>query len=246
MNILGIIPARYASSRFPGKMLIDIKGKTMVQRVYEQAKQSAYLHKVIVATDHSAIYSHVKAFGGEVVMTEERHPSGTDRCHEALQSTGGSYDFVINIQGDEPFIQPAQIDTLARVLDSQVEIATLVKVIEDYRTLTDPSEINVVINTRNEAIYFTRGVIPFVRDAEPDTWLEKHTFYDHIGMYAYRSDILAKITQLPVSTLEKAEGLEQLRWIENGYRIKVAFTDSESMSVDTPEDLQRLLDSLTE
>ncbi len=244
MNILGIIPARYASTRFPGKMLADIAGKTMVQRVYEQACKAKALTKVVVATDSELIYTHVQTFGGEVVMTSEHHPSGTDRCYEALQKVGGAYDFVMNIQGDEPFIQPTQIDTLASVLTADTELATLIKTIDDYRTLTDSGEAHVVINTRQEAIYFSRSIIPFVRGEAVETWLQKHSFYKHVGLYAYRADRLAAITQLPVSALEKAESLEQLRWIENGYRIKVAFTDMESVCIETPEDLQRVLETL--
>jgi len=241
MYILGIIPARYASTRFPGKMLADIAGKTMVQRVYEQARKAASLTKVVVATDHDLIFNHVKAFGGEAVMTHTDHPSGTDRCYEAWQKIGGHYDFVVNIQGDEPFIQPAQIDTLTSVLTADSELATLIKTIDDYRTLTDVSEAHVVINTRQEAIYFSRSIIPFVRGEASENWLHTHTFYKHVGLYAYRTDILTQITQLPVSALEKAESLEQLRWIENGYRIKVAFTEQESVCIETPEDLQRVL-----
>ncbi len=241
MTILGIIPARYASTRFPGKMLADIAGKTMVQRVYEQTIQSQLLSKVIVATDDVRIFEHVQSFGGEVVMTQPEHPSGTDRCYEALQKTSQSFDFVINIQGDEPFIQPQQIDTLASVLTPDTELATLIKTIDDYRTLTDIGEAHVVINTRQEAIYFSRSVIPFIRSEAPENWLQKHTFYKHVGLYAYRSDILTQVTKLPVSALEQAESLEQLRWIENGYRIKVAFTDLESVCIETPEDLERVL-----
>lgn len=241
MNILGIIPARYASTRFPGKMLADIAGKSMVQRVYEQASKAESLTKVVVATDNDLIFKHVQDFGGEAIMTAENHPSGTDRCYEALQQIGQSYDFVINIQGDEPFIQPAQIDTLASVLTEETELATLIKTIDDYRTLTDIGEAHVVINTRQEAIYFSRSVIPFVRGEAMENWLGKHTFFKHVGLYAYRTDILAAITRLPVSALEAAESLEQLRWIENGYRIKVAFTDMESVCIETPEDLQRVL-----
>lgn len=244
MNILGIIPARYASTRFPGKMLADIAGKSMVQRVYEQAKKAESLTKVIVATDNDLIFNHVRGFGGDVIMTAEHHPSGTDRCYEALQKAGGDYDFVVNIQGDEPFIQPAQIDTLTSVLSTDTELSTLIKTIEDYHTLTDIGEAHVVINTRQEAIYFSRSIIPFVRGEATENWLSKHTFYKHVGLYAYRTDILKDITQLPVSTLEKAESLEQLRWIENGYRIKVAFTEMESVCIETPEDLERVLKTL--
>jgi 3-deoxy-manno-octulosonate cytidylyltransferase (CMP-KDO synthetase) len=245
MKILGIIPARYASTRFPAKALADIAGKSMVQRVYEQARQASSLNEVVVATDHEAIFSHVQSFGGRVVMTSPDHPSGTDRCFEASQRVGADYDFVINIQGDEPFIQPQQIDTLASVLTSAgVQLATLIRKIDDLEALFDPNKVRVILNVFHEAIYFSRNPIPYVRGAEREMWLQKHTFYQHVGMYAYRPDILAEITRLPVSSLEKAESLEQLRWIENGYRIKTAVTAHESMGIDTPEDLQKVLAKL--
>ncbi len=245
MKIHGIIPARYASTRFPAKALADIAGKSMVQRVYEQARQASSLNEVVVATDHEAIFSHVQSFGGRVVMTSPDHPSGTDRCFEASQRVGADYDFVINIQGDEPFIQPQQIDTLASVLTSAgVQLATLIRKIDDPEALFDPNKVRVILNVFHEAIYFSRNPIPYVRGAERETWLQKHTFYQHVGMYAYRPDILAEITRLPVSSLEKAESLEQLRWIENGYRIKTAVTAHESMGIDTPEDLQKVLAKL--
>ncbi|MDO1447909.1 3-deoxy-manno-octulosonate cytidylyltransferase [Rhodocytophaga aerolata] len=241
-TILGIIPARYASTRFPAKALALINGKTMVQRVYEQALQASALQQVVVATDHQLIYDHIRQIGGQVVMTSPDHPSGTDRCFEALQKSHFSCDYVINIQGDEPFIQPEQINILAECLkDSQTEIATLVKKIEDLQTLLDPNKPKVLLNTRAEAIYFSRQTLPYIRGAEKEHWLEKHTYYKHIGMYAYRTDVLAQLTQLPVSSLEKAEALEQLRWLENGYRIQAAITPYDTMGIDTPEDLQKAL-----
>jgi len=244
MNIIGIIPARYASTRFPAKALAQINGKTMVQRVYEQALMAGSLQEVVIATDHRMIYEHVQQFGGKAVMTSTEHPSGTDRCFEALQKNGGSFDYVINIQGDEPFIQPEQIEILASCLrEPTVQLATLVKQIEDTETLFDPNKPKVLLNTSSEAIYFSRQAIPYVRSVEAWEWLEKHIFYKHIGMYAYRTDILAKITRLPVSFLEKAEALEQLRWIENGYRIKVAVTPYDSSGIDTPEDLRKTLEN---
>lgn len=242
MHILGIIPARYASSRFPAKALADIGGKTMVQRVYEQARQAKSLQQVVVATDHEQIFAHVQSFGGEAVMTSPAHPSGTDRCYEAWQALGSSASYVINIQGDEPFIQPEQINLLAACLDGDTQLATLVKKIEDVETLLDPNKARVLLNARSEAIYFSRQPLPHVRGVPVVEWLaQQHTFYKHIGMYAYRTDVLREITQLPVSSLEKAEALEQLRWIENGYRIKVAVTTLESTGIDTPEDLQKAL-----
>ena len=245
MKILGIIPARYGSTRFPAKALADIAGKSMVQRVYEQARKAGSLREVVVATDHEAIFNHVQSFGGRVVMTSPDHPSGTDRCFEASAQAGADYDFVINIQGDEPFIQPEQIDTLASVLTSAgVQLATLVRKIDDPEALFDPNKVRVILNVFHEAIYFSRNPIPYVRGAQREAWLQKHTFYQHVGMYAYRPDILAEITRLPVSSIEKAESLEQLRWIENGYRIKTAVTTHESMGIDTPEDLQKVLAKL--
>jgi 3-deoxy-manno-octulosonate cytidylyltransferase (CMP-KDO synthetase) len=241
MKILGIIPARYASTRFPAKALADIGGKSMIRRVYEQVLQSDSLTEVVVATDHPQILEHVRAFGAPAVMTSENHPSGTDRCFEALQTRGGNFDYVINIQGDEPFIQPEQIDILAACLDGKTELATLVKRFADQEALFSPNTAKVVLNRTGEAMYFSRHPIPFLRGIDPARWLESHAYFQHIGLYAYRTDVLALITQLPPSSLEKAESLEQLRWLENGFRIRVAFTEFESMGIDTPEDLKAAL-----
>lgn len=237
MKILGLIPARYASSRFPAKPLVDIGGKSMIRRVYEQARKSGSLSDVVVATDHAEIYDHVRLFGGHVCMTRESHVSGTDRCYEALTLQPETYDYVINIQGDEPFIQPAQIDLLASRLNGTTEIATLVKSITNPEQLFNPNIVKAVVSKRGEALYFSRSTIPHIRNTGEDEWMKKHTFFKHIGMYAYRSDILAQLTQLPVSTLEKAESLEQLRWLENGFRVTVAETIIETLGIDTPEDL---------
>lgn len=241
MNILGLIPARYASTRFPAKPLVDIAGKSMIRRVYEQAKKSASLHRVVVATDHAAIFDHVKDFGGEVCMTREDHVSGTDRCYEALTLQPTDFDYVINIQGDEPFIQPEQIDLLASALDGKTEIATLIKAIDTDEHLFNPNIVKVVINQAQEALYFSRSPIPHIRSTAEAAWRDKHTFFKHIGMYAYRADILKKLTMLPVSSLERAESLEQLRWLENGFRIATAQTLTETTGIDTPEDLQKVL-----
>jgi 3-deoxy-manno-octulosonate cytidylyltransferase (CMP-KDO synthetase) len=242
MKIIGIIPARFASTRFPAKALADISGKSMIQRVYEQCLKSKLLHKVIVATDHSKIYDHVKSFGGEVIMTSEAHQSGTDRCFEVVTKLGEQIDYVINIQGDEPFIKPEQIELLGSCLTNpNTQLATLIKRIEDKETLFNPNTPKVIFNQSNEAIYFSRNTIPFIRGAEQEQWLFKNTFYKHIGIYAYRTDILKEITSLPTSNLEKAEALEQLRWIESGYKIKVAITEYESYGIDTPEDLERIM-----
>ena len=240
MKILGIIPARYASSRFPGKPLVDIAGKTMIRRVYEQSKQSKLLNEVVVATDNQRIADEVLRFGGKVEMTSDRHTNGTERCAEVL-SRFEDYDYVVNIQGDEPFIKPQQIDGLCELLDGSVQLGSMVKKIEDPSLLSNPSIMKVIINKFHEAIYFSRTAIPYVRDEKIENWLQKHTFYKHICIYAYRSDILFEITNLPPGALETAESLEQLRWIENGYKIKIGITTFESQSVDTPEDLARIL-----
>ena len=240
--IVGIIPARYASTRFPGKPLIDIKGKTMLQRVYEQASKSKLLNKVVVATDDERIFNHIKNFGGDVVMTEANHPSGTDRCMDALQQLEVDYSYVINIQGDEPFIEPEQVDELATVLqDGTTELATQMIAVDNYDMLFDKGEVKIVLNTNNEALYFSRMVIPFVKGVDEKEWHKHHQYYRHVGMYAYRKDILQKITQLPVSSLEKAESLEQLRWIENGFTIKCVVTKYESHCIDRPEDVTKVL-----
>jgi len=241
IKILAIIPARFASTRFPGKPLADIAGKSMIRRVYEQAKKSALLTDVIVATDHQSIYDHVIAFGGAACMTSEDHPSGTDRCYEAFTKQPDPFEYVINVQGDEPFIAPQQIDLLASLLDGKVELATLIKVIQDEEQLFNPNVVRVAVNKQNEAIYFTRSVIPYLRSVPQKEWLAKHTYFKHIGMYAYRADVLKKITQLEISSLEKAESLEQLRWIENGLKIKVAVTNLETIGIDAPEDIAKAL-----
>ncbi len=243
MKFIAIIPARYASTRFPGKPLADMGGKPMIQRVYEQVKRA--VHDVWVATDDSRIFETVKAFGGKAVMTSTDHRSGTDRIQEAYSKIGEDFDVVINVQGDEPFIQPEQIESLKECFDSKdVELATLVKPFkkeDGFDVLFNPNSPKVVINKKSEAIYFSRSIVPYIRDAHHTEWLDKHTFYKHIGMYAYRVDVLKEITQLPQSSLEKAESLEQLRWIENGYRIRVGYTDVETIGIDTPEDMERAI-----
>ncbi|MEO3406295.1 3-deoxy-manno-octulosonate cytidylyltransferase [Mucilaginibacter sp. CAU 1740] len=240
MKILGIIPARYASSRFPGKPLVDIGGKTMIQRVYEQAKKCQSLSEVIVATDDDRIFNHVTGFGGVAVMTGENHQSGTDRCAEVAR-LHPEYDVIINIQGDEPFIDPEQITKLTACFnDADTQLATLVKRILTEQELHNTNSPKVVINKLSEAVYFSRSTLPHIRGQEPENWLEFYPFFKHIGIYGYRADVLQEVTQLPVSPLEKAESLEQLRWIDNGYRIKVAETELETHAVDVPEDLDKL------
>jgi 3-deoxy-manno-octulosonate cytidylyltransferase (CMP-KDO synthetase) len=240
MNILGIIPARYASSRFPGKSLVDIGGKSMIRRVYEQAKKCAGLSEVIVATDDERIFNHVTDFGGMAAMTSAEHQSGTDRCAEVALKYH-QYDVIINIQGDEPFIDPEQISKLISCFKSpDAQIATLIKKIKNEQELFNPNSPKVLVNKCSEAIYFSRSPLPHIRGHEQHSWLQHFTYFKHIGIYAYRAEALQEITKLPVSSLEKAESLEQLRWIENGYRIKVGETELETFAVDTPEDLLNL------
>lgn len=241
MKILGIIPARFASTRFPGKPLADIAGKSMVQRVYEQCCQSSRLDELIIATDDQRILQHVESFGGKAVMTSATHPSGTDRCNE-VAGLFPEFDICINIQGDEPMIDPQQIDLLCSCFnDENASLATLVKKITSPTELFNQNTPKVTFNKNMEALYFSRNTIPFIRSSNEKNWLKEHTFYKHIGIYGYRAAILSEITKLEISSLEKAESLEQLRWLENGYRIKVAITDKESQAIDTPEDLLKLL-----
>ncbi|MDR1918282.1 MAG: 3-deoxy-manno-octulosonate cytidylyltransferase [Tannerellaceae bacterium] len=244
MRFIGIIPARYASTRFPGKPLADLGGKPMIQRVYEQVRSA--LDAVYVATDDRRIEAAVKAFGGKVVMTSGRHKSGTDRCYEAYTKVGRGYGVVVNIQGDEPFVQPGQIETLkACFSDNYVQIATLAKPFQtddNYEVaLFNHNSPKVVLNKKSEAMYFSRSIIPYYRGKVHTEWLASHTYYKHIGLYAFRADILREITLLPQSPLELAESLEQLRWLENGYRIKVGVTQQETIGIDTPEDMERAL-----
>jgi 3-deoxy-manno-octulosonate cytidylyltransferase (CMP-KDO synthetase) len=249
MKFIGIIPARYASTRFPGKPLVDMLGKPMIQRVYEQVQHS--VDQICVATDDARIEDTVKAFGGNVVMTSALHRSGTDRCYEAYRLMGNAGDVAINIQGDEPFIQPEQIELLKSCFsDSETQIATLAKRFApncDFeKELLNPNSPKVVFNQNHDALYFSRSVIPFIRGQECAKWPETHTFYKHIGLYAYRAETLQAIVNLPQSPLELAESLEQLRWLDNGYKIKVAITRHENIGIDTPEDMQHALAFLAE
>ena len=242
MKILGVIPARYASTRFPGKSLVDIQGKTMIRRVYEQSCQAISLSEVIVATDDQRIYDEIASLGGKVLMTSADHTNGTERCCEVLEKMNESFDYVVNIQGDEPFIDPRQIDILSACLDGDTQLATLVRHESDMQKIMSATEMKVVVNKNKEAMYFSRSVIPFVREADQASWAEQFPFYLHVGIYAYRADVLKKIVKLSPSPLETAECLEQLRWLENGYKIKVAETDLPSFMIDTPEDLEDALD----
>lgn len=242
MKFIGIIPARYASTRFPAKPLAMLGGKPVIERVYSQV--SSILDDVYVATDDKRIEEAVLKFGGKVIMTSPDHQSGTDRCFEAYTKVGQPFDVVINIQGDEPFIQKSQIEALKSCFlsDNHTDIATLVKPFTDEHSLSDlenPNSPKVVVGLDGTALYFSRSVIPYLRNIDKSEWLSKHTFYKHIGLYAYRASVLSEITKLSQSPLELSESLEQLRWLENGYRIKVAETDIETIGIDTPHDLER-------
>ena len=239
MKVLGIIPVRYASTRFPGKPMAMIGDKTMIERVYIQCIKSS-LTDIIVATDDERIYKHVRSFG-KVMMTADHHKSGTDRCQEVIEKVRDQFDFVINIQGDEPFIDPEQINLLANSVTPETEIATLIKKIGNTDHLTNPNVVKVVRDVNNRALYFSRSPIPHVRGVNAGDWLAQHTFYKHIGMYAYRTDILKKISGLPQTILEKTESLEQLRWLENGFSIQTHETSVETIGVDSPDDLTRAI-----
>ncbi len=243
MKFIAIIPARYASTRFPGKPLAMLGGKTVIQRVYEQA--TAILDEAYVATDDERIYQAVESFGGKAVITRADHKSGTDRLEEAATKIGTNADVIINIQGDEPFIQTSQIETLMHLFDDPTtQIGTLGKPFESIEAVNNPNSPKIVCDRRGFALYFSRSTIPYVRGAEPTTWLEHFPYLKHLGVYAYRREVLHEVTQLPQSSLEEAESLEQLRWLENGYRIRVGLTDVETVGIDTPEDLQRAEDFL--
>ena len=241
MKSIAIIPARYASTRFPGKPLALLGGKPVIQRVYEQV--AGVLDEAVVATDDRRIYEAVRAFGGKVEMTSAEHRSGTDRCWEAYCKQGRPFDVVVNVQGDEPFIQAEQLLAVKSCFtDPATDIATLIKVFAEtdgLEALENPNSPKVVLDAQSRAVYFSRSVIPYLRGVPREEWLSRHTFYKHIGLYAFRTEVLRAVTTLPPSTLEKAESLEQLRWLENGYRIGVAVTDCETIGIDTPEDLAK-------
>lgn len=244
MKSIGIIPSRYASTRFPGKPLIIIKGKSMIHRVYGQSMKSRKLTKVVVATDDERIYDHVKGFGGEVLMTDASHANGTARCNEIislLEKNGEHFDVAVNIQGDEPYISPEQIDSIVGLFEnSKAKIATLVKKISSSDELFDPNVVKAVMDNSNNALYFSRHPIPMLRGADNMNWLDNFTFFKHIGIYGYRTNILKTIANMPAGKLEQAEKLEQLRWLENGIPVTVGITDYESVAIDTPDDLIKL------
>lgn len=238
-KILGVVPARYASSRLPGKPLVDIGGKSMVQRVVEQARKCPGLTAVVVATDDERIAQHVRGFGGEVVLTSPDHPSGTDRCAEALERMGRDrFQAVVNIQGDEPFIVPEQIAELCAVLTAEVPIATLAQVVTDDKDLDDPGEVLVTVDRNMDALYFSRAAIPFLRDPGTGPRHARFRFLKHVGLYGYSTEALLRIVELPPSALERAESLEQLRWLENGFAVRIGLTEHPSFCVDTPADLE--------
>lgn len=236
MKYIAIIPARYASTRFPGKPLAMLGGKTVIQRVYEQVK--SVLDEVYVATDDERILKVVNSFGGRAVMTRSDHKSGTDRIQEAVEKTATDADVIINVQGDEPFIQSSQIETLIHLFDdAETQISTLGKPFEMMDAVENPNSPKIVIDNRGFALYFSRSVIPYIRGTRREEWFGQYPFLKHLGIYAYRREVLAAVTRLPQSSLEKAESLEQLRWLQNGYRIRVGLTDVETVGIDTPEDL---------
>lgn len=238
MKFIAIIPARYASTRFPGKPLAVLGGKTVIQRVYEQAV--SVLPEAYVATDDERIYQAVEQFGGRAIMTRSDHKSGTDRIEEAAEKIGTDADVIINIQGDEPFVQASQILTLQHLFDAkETQIGTLGKRFESMDAVINPNSPKIVCDRRGFALYFSRNVIPYIRGREPQDWLDHFPYLKHLGIYAYRREVLREVTSLPQSPLEIAESLEQLRWLENGYCIRVGLTDVETVGIDTPDDLRR-------
>lgn len=241
LKIAGIIPVRYASTRFPGKALIDIKGKTMIQRVLEQASKAKGLHQLVVATDDRRIFDHVHSLGYTVVFTNENHASGTDRCLEAMMQVCSDTDYVINIQGDEPFLNPEQIEELAAACDGIKSVITQVKACDRADELNLTGEVKVVCNLAGEAMYFSRAVIPSGKSGSIESWVKKYKYLRHVGLYAYKKEVLQTLGTLPISDLEELESLEQLRWLEAGIKIHCIETQFESHCIDTPEDLQRIV-----
>ncbi|MCU0370716.1 MAG: 3-deoxy-manno-octulosonate cytidylyltransferase [Bacteroidales bacterium] len=244
MNILGIIPARYASTRFPGKPLIDINGRSMILRVYDRALLSGVFREVLVATDDERISDHVRAAGYHSVMTSRTHRSGTERCLEALLSweqEHGTFDHIINIQGDEPYIHPEQIRKVASLLiNDNARLATLAKLITSHEEIFDPHVVKVIFSREMNALYFSRSPVPYIRDVNENEWPGKRAHFKHIGIYGFTKEALVQACRLPEGILEKHEALEQLRWLEHGLQIKLGLTDLESFSVDTPEDLSKI------
>lgn len=246
MIFIGIIPARYASKRFPGKVLADVLGQSMIRRVYEQALKSKILSQVIIGTDDERIMVHAESFGAKAIMTSRAHMNGTERCNEVItrvikENKISDEVVVINIQADEPFLDPKMIDQLASSFDNpETGIATIIKEIRDHDTLFDPGTVKAVIDKNGKALYFSRSPIPYFRNSDKQNWLKVHRFYKHIGIYAYRSTVLGEIVSLKSTPLEEAESLEQLRWLENGFKIITQITEFESIGIDSPEDLSKL------
>lgn len=241
MKAIAIIPARYASTRFPGKPLAMINNKPMIQHVYERCSEVFDL--TVVATDDNRITDCVSSFNGKSILTSKNHPSGTDRCAEAAAILSQEYDFdiIVNVQGDEPFIHKKQLEEIQKCFeDKETEIATLITPISDSTILFDTNKVKVVKSASNFALYFSRQAIPFQRDTAARQWIKTHQYYLHLGLYAYKKEVLNAITKLPQSILEQKEKLEQLRWLENGYRIKLAITNHTNVGIDTPEDLKQL------
>ena len=239
-KVVAVIPARYASSRYPGKPLVDIGGKPMIQRTYERVASVSGWDRIIVATDDTRIFDVANAFGAEVMMTREDHVSGTDRCAEVLENVSEKVDYVVNIQGDEPFIEPDQLIEITNAFRSNAPIYTLVKQITTIDTLFNPNSPKVVLDADQQALYFSRHAIPYMRGLPQEDWLSQHRYFKHIGLYAYRSDILPKLNQLPSSDLERAESLEQLRWLQHGFQIQTVETQFETIGIDSPEDLEKI------
>lgn len=250
MKVLGIIPSRYASTRFPGKPLADLCGKTMIERVYEQCSAAGVLDHLVVATDDERIFQHVKGFGGECMMTRADHPNGTSRCNEVvslLEKQEQYYDLVVNIQGDEPFIEAVQLEQLVELFDEPgTQITSLINKIKHADELWSPNVVKAVKKLNGDALYFSRHPIPFLRDVERDQWINREVFYKHLGLYAFRTDVLREISCLGASPLEMSEKLEQLCWLENGYQIKLGVTEYEGLGIDTPEDLAKLINNACE
>lgn len=240
-RILVVIPARYASSRFPGKPLVDIRGKTMIQRVYEQVSRVPSVHHIIVATDDPRIKSHVEALGFDVMMTSEKHESGTERCAEVVEKLSETYDIVINVQGDEPFIAPELIQEVIDGFSENAQVVTAVKQITDIDTLHNPNVVKVVFTSDQKALYFSRQPIPFQRDSLSESWLTNVDYFKHIGIYGFRRTKLLQLVKLPVASLESAEKLEQLRWLQAGFEIRVVRTKHESVGIDSVDDLNKIL-----
>lgn len=242
MKILGVIPARFDSSRLPGKVLMEVNGKSILQMVYGQCQKAKSLSDIVVATDSKLVEDHVKSWGGNVVMTSDKHPSGTDRCAEAVSLLGGAvnYDFVVNIQGDEPIIDPANIDTMVAGVKLGTQISSVYIKIQNIDTLLNPNIVKVVVSEYGNALYFSRSPIPHLRGEKVDDWLNHSNYYKHLGIYGFKVDVLERIVRLPLAKLEKIEKLEQLRWLSNGFEIKMVEVFSDSIGIDTPDDLKKL------